>query len=48
MLDLPFDEALAMIRDGRISDAKTIMLLHWAALEGPFASDRRADGDRAR
>lgn len=37
VLDLPFDEALAMIRDGRIRDAKTIMLLQWAALDGPFA-----------
>ena len=36
-VELPFDEALAMIRDGRIADGKTIMLLHWAALEGPFA-----------
>ena len=31
-----FDEALAMIGDGRIADAKTIMLLQWAALRGPF------------
>lgn len=37
VLDIPFAEALAMIRDGRINDAKTIMLLQWAALEGPFA-----------
>ncbi len=37
VLELAFDEALGMIRDGRIQDAKTIMLLHWAALEGPFA-----------
>ena len=27
-----------MIRDGRITDGKTIMLLQWAALDGPFAS----------
>jgi hypothetical protein len=27
-----------MTRDGRITDAKTIMLLQWAALEGPFAT----------
>jgi hypothetical protein len=26
-----------MIRTGEIADAKTIMLLQWAALEGPFA-----------
>jgi nudix-type nucleoside diphosphatase (YffH/AdpP family) len=37
VLELDFDESLAMIRDGRICDAKTVMLLHWAALEGPFA-----------
>jgi nudix-type nucleoside diphosphatase (YffH/AdpP family) len=37
ILELPFEEALAMIRDGRIADGKTIMLLQWAALEGPFA-----------
>ena len=39
VLELDFGEALAMIRDGRIADAKTIMLLQWAALEGPFAGD---------
>jgi nudix-type nucleoside diphosphatase (YffH/AdpP family) len=32
VLELPFDEALAMIGDGRIADAKTIMLLQYAAL----------------
>ncbi|WP_412538320.1 NUDIX domain-containing protein [Longispora sp. K20-0274] len=37
VLELPFAEALAMVRDGRIADAKTIMLLQWAALDGPFA-----------
>lgn len=26
-----------MIRDGRIQDAKTIMLVQWAVLDGPFA-----------
>jgi len=31
-LELPIDEALAMIADGRIADAKTIMLLQYAAL----------------
>ncbi|MER5989198.1 NUDIX domain-containing protein [Streptomyces sp. NPDC001787] len=36
-VELPFDRALAMIRDGSIADAKTIMLLQWAALDGPFA-----------
>jgi nudix-type nucleoside diphosphatase (YffH/AdpP family) len=32
VLELAFDEALAMIKDGRIVDAKTIMLLQYAAL----------------
>ena len=32
VLELPIDVALAMIADGRIVDAKTIMLLQYAAL----------------
>ncbi len=40
VVELPFGEALAMVGDGRIADAKTIMLLQWAALTGPF---RRSD-----
>jgi nudix-type nucleoside diphosphatase (YffH/AdpP family) len=32
VLELPFDEALAMTTDGRIRDGKTIMLLQYAAL----------------
>ncbi len=32
VLELPFDEAMAMVSDGRIRDAKTIMLLQHAAL----------------
>jgi nudix-type nucleoside diphosphatase (YffH/AdpP family) len=32
VLELPFDGAMAMIDDGRIVDAKTIMLLQYAAL----------------
>ncbi|MGX1105084.1 MULTISPECIES: NUDIX hydrolase [Bradyrhizobium] len=32
VLELPIDDALAMISDGRIVDAKTIMLLQHAAL----------------
>jgi nudix-type nucleoside diphosphatase (YffH/AdpP family) len=32
VLELPFDEAVAMMRDGRICDAKTIMLLQHAQL----------------
>jgi 8-oxo-dGTP pyrophosphatase MutT (NUDIX family) len=33
VLELAFDQALAMIGDGRIVDAKTIMLLQHAALQ---------------
>ncbi|MEU0933745.1 NUDIX domain-containing protein [Embleya sp. NPDC005971] len=49
-LELPFTEALAMIRDGSIADAKTIMLLQWAALDGPFrpADDSHDRTPRAR
>jgi nudix-type nucleoside diphosphatase (YffH/AdpP family) len=36
VLELPFAQALQMIDDGRIADAKTIILLQWAALRGPF------------
>ncbi|WP_406089130.1 NUDIX domain-containing protein [Streptomyces sp. NBC_01013] len=39
-VELPFTDALAMVRSGAIVDAKTIMLLQWAALDGPF---RRSD-----
>ena len=38
LLELGIEEALAMARDGRIQDAKTIMLLQWAVLDGPFAA----------
>jgi len=37
VLELPFAEALDMVADGRIADAKTVLLLQWAALRGPFA-----------
>ncbi|CAM5260454.1 GDP-mannose pyrophosphatase OS=Streptomyces griseus subsp. griseus (strain JCM 4626 / NBRC)OX=455632 GN=SGR_1100 PE=3 SV=1 [Streptomyces griseus subsp. griseus] len=37
VLELPFADALAMARDGRITDGKTLLLLQWAALHGPFA-----------
>ena len=36
VVELPFDEALDMIEDGRIAYAKTVLLLQWAALRGPF------------
>jgi len=32
VLELPIDQALAMVGDGRIADAKTILLLQYAAL----------------
>ncbi|GAA5176514.1 hypothetical protein GCM10025771_11430 [Niveibacterium umoris] len=32
VFELDFDDAMAMVADGRICDAKTIMLLQWAAL----------------
>jgi nudix-type nucleoside diphosphatase (YffH/AdpP family) len=32
VLELAFDEAVAMMKDGRICDAKTIMLLQYAQL----------------
>ena len=36
VLELGIDEALDMVADGRIADGKTIMLLQWAVLRGPF------------
>ena len=38
VVELPFAEALAMIGTGEIADAKTIMLLQWAALHGPLGA----------
>ncbi len=35
-VELPFAEALERIETGEIADAKTILLLQWAALRGPF------------
>ncbi|MGV9306435.1 NUDIX domain-containing protein [Nonomuraea sp. NPDC003727] len=43
VLELPFTDALAMVRDARITDGKTILLLQWAALDGPFASAASTD-----
>lgn len=34
VMEIPFPEALAMVRDGRICDGKTIMLLQQAQLRG--------------
>ncbi len=36
VLELDIEEAIAMMRVGRIRDAKTIMLLQWLVLDGPF------------
>ena len=46
-VELTFGEALAQIETGEIADAKTIMLIQWAALRGPFVpknAELRADG----
>lgn len=37
ILEYGIDTALSLIRSGAIQDAKTIMLLQWAVLDGPFA-----------
>jgi GDP-mannose pyrophosphatase NudK len=37
VLEVPFSEALAMIKDGRIKDGKTIMLLQYAQNQGWLA-----------
>ena len=34
VLEVTLPEALAMVRDGRIADAKTILLLQWAERHG--------------
>lgn len=36
VVEMPFARALAQTRTGEIADAKTIILLQWAALHGPF------------
>lgn len=38
VLELDVDEALGMVDDGRIADGKTVLLLQWALLRGPFAT----------
>ncbi|MGK5551349.1 NUDIX domain-containing protein [Actinomadura kijaniata] len=38
VVELPFTRALELVRSGDIQDAKTVMLLQWAALDGPFAA----------
>ncbi|WP_326541086.1 NUDIX domain-containing protein [Pseudorhodoferax sp.] len=41
VLEVPFDDAMAMLADGRICDAKTIMLLQHAALHVFGAAPQR-------
>ena len=36
VLEVRIDEAHSMIRAGEITDGKTIMLIQWALLDGPF------------
>ncbi|GAA4603750.1 nudix-type nucleoside diphosphatase (YffH/AdpP family) [Actinoplanes octamycinicus] len=38
-VELPFETALAQVASGEIADAKTILLLQWAALRGPFSRE---------
>ena len=42
VLELDVDEALAMVGRGVIADGKTIMLLQWAVLSGPWSAPLRA------
>ena len=43
VVELGIDEALRMIEQGSIVDAKTIMLLQWSVLRGPFSEvDKRS------
>ena len=44
ILILPFDEAVAMIRDGRITDAKSVAALLWVARWGPASSSPSSSG----
>ncbi len=41
VVEVDVDEALAMCRDGRICDGKTVTLLQWAVLHGPFRAGGR-------
>ncbi len=34
-----------MVDDGRIADAKTVLLLQWAALRGPFSAGAALPGE---
>jgi nudix-type nucleoside diphosphatase (YffH/AdpP family) len=41
VVEMGIDEARAMIRNGGIQDAKTIMLVQWSVLDGPFSTGPR-------
>ncbi|WP_299534323.1 NUDIX domain-containing protein [uncultured Streptomyces sp.] len=43
-LELAFPRALDLIRTGGITDAKTVLLLQWAALHGPFGGGGGSEG----
>ena len=48
-VELPFDEALRMVADGRIVDGKTVILLQWAALQlFPPVDSRKVPGPSIR
>ncbi|MFP9114249.1 GDP-mannose pyrophosphatase NudK [Flavobacterium sp. RHBU_3] len=36
VIELPFTKAMEMVKTGEIKDAKTVMLLQWAKIEGIF------------
>lgn len=40
VLEIHIDEAHSMIHTGEISDGKTVMLVQWALLDGPFRARR--------
>ncbi|WP_370963367.1 NUDIX domain-containing protein [Amycolatopsis sp. cg9] len=46
VVELRFEDALKMIGTGEIADAKTIMLLQWAALQGPFSTRQQRPARR--
>lgn len=39
VIEITIDDAHAMIRNGEITDGKTIMLIQWALLDGPFRDE---------
>lgn len=49
VLEVDFDDAMRLVGSGEIADAKTVLLLQWAALSGPFCrgSGARVDDGHA-